>query len=202
MNSNMILKKMNVPKFAAGAVALAALLIAGCSADTVKEPDAFDVVDPVLRRVAEARLSPTEGNETEGVVTFIEEREGIRVIADIRNLSVSGRHGFHIHENGDCSAPDGSSAGGHFNPTGEVHASPMVDKRHVGDLGNLEATEAGGAMYVRVDEHIRFDGESSIIGRAVIVHAKPDDYTSQPTGAAGARIACGVIEWVEQGSGR
>lgn len=178
---------------------MAMMLASGCS-DGVNEPARDPAIDNQTRRIAEAQLSPTQGNEAEGVVTFIEEASGIRVIADVRNLSVNGRHGFHIHENGDCSAPDATSAGGHFNPTGETHAGPMAEKRHVGDLGNLETSESGSAMYVRVDEHISFDGMKSIIGKSVIVHAKADDLQSQPTGAAGPRLACGVIEWVEKDS--
>lgn len=184
----------------AGATGVGITLLAGCSPSSVNQADG-DVSSPPepIRRIAEARLSPTDGSEVEGLVTFIQETGGIRVIADVRNLSVNSRHGFHIHENGDCSAPDASSAGGRFNPTGETHASPMVDKRHVGDLGNLETTDSGGAMYVRVDEYLRFDGESSIIGKSVIVHAGVDDFVSQPSGNAGPRLACGVIEWVEGG---
>lgn len=184
----------------AGVTGIGITLLAGCSPSSVNPPDSnADSTPEPIRRIAEARLSPTAGSDVEGLVTFVQEAGGIRVIADVRYLSVNGRHGFHIHENGDCSAPDASSAGGHFNPTGETHASPMVDKRHVGDLGNLETTESGGAMYVRVDEHLRFDGESSIIGKSVIVHAGVDDYVSQPSGAAGPRLACGVIEWAEGG---
>ncbi|MDQ8186204.1 superoxide dismutase family protein [Pelagicoccus sp. SDUM812002] len=186
--------------FAKGAAVLAALgvlLSAGCSNQVVEpDPDAASSTEPL--RIAEARLSPTQGNNVEGVVTFVEEADGIRVFADIRNLSTSGRHGFHVHENGDCSAPDGTSAGGHFNPTNEPHAGPMADKRHVGDLGNLDSTDTGDATLERVDEYLSFDGEKSIIGKAVIIHAGADDFESQPSGAAGPRIACGVIEWVQQ----
>lgn len=174
-----------------------ASLLASCSYEPVNEPDDLIETDNVIRRIAEARLHPTEGSSVEGLVTFIQETGGIRIIADVRNLSVNGRHGFHIHEKGDCSAPDARSAGGHFNPGGETHAGPLADKRHVGDLGNLETSEAGSAMYVRVDEHIRFEGENSILGKSVVVHAKADDLKSQPTGAAGPRIACGVIKWAE-----
>ncbi|MDQ8181096.1 superoxide dismutase family protein [Pelagicoccus sp. SDUM812005] len=195
------MKRSTWLRFAGASAVAGAALLAGCKGEPVNDPVSSDDVDPKVRRIAEARLSPTEGNTAEGVVTFVQESEGIRVIADIRNLSVNGRHGFHIHETGDCSAPDASSAGGHFNPNNETHAGPMADKRHVGDLGNLETTEAGSAMYVRVDEHLRFDGPASIIGKAVVVHANADDYQSQPSGNAGPRIACGVIEWVEKPEG-
>lgn len=147
-------------------------------------------------RVAIARLEPTEGNSTRGIVTFIEEGDGIRVIADISEIA-QGMHGFHVHENGDCSAPDASSAGGHFNPTGDPHAGPDAEARHVGDLGNIEASDTQTAQMERVDKHLTFDGENSIIGKAVVVHAGEDDLSSQPSGDAGGRIACGVIELQE-----
>lgn len=168
------------------------LFATACSNGSEKETTAEMDLDHEPR-IAVARMNPTEGNETTGTVTFIEEKGGIRVIADIRNLS-SGKHGFHVHEKGDCSAPDGTSAGGHFNPHDVHHAGPDADKRHVGDLGNLETTDAMSAMYERFDTMLSFDGENSILGKAVIIHAGEDDLESQPTGAAGARIACGVIK--------
>ena len=128
-----------------------------------------------------AVLIPTEGNALQGTVTFIQTPEGVRVQA------AGTEHGFHVHQYGDCSASDGTSAGGHFNPHGADHAGPDAASRHVGDLGNSEAT------YDRVDTQLAFEGESSIIGRAVIVHGGTDDLSSQPSGAAGPRIACGVI---------
>ena len=134
-----------------------------------------------------AVLSPTEGNDLQGTVTFIQTPEGVRVQANLTGLTAGTEHGFHVHQYGDCSASDGTSAGGHFNPHGADHAGPDAASRHVGDLGNSEAT------YDRVDTQLAFEGESSIIGRAVIVHGGIDDLSSQPSGAAGPRIACGVI---------
>jgi len=142
---------------------------------------------------ATAVLSPTEGNQVSGTVTFTLTDEGVRVVAHVSGLK-PGEHGFHIHESGDCSAPDGSSAGGHFNPMGTPHAGPDAEVRHAGDLGNLVVDADGNATLERMDLHLTFDGPSSIIGRAVIVHENRDDFTTQPTGAAGARVACGVIE--------
>ncbi|MDQ8204002.1 superoxide dismutase family protein [Pelagicoccus sp. SDUM812003] len=182
-----------------GALSLALFSGFGCvqreEEDKPLEPQVSASIVNLERRIAVAQLSPTEGSEVEGEVTFVEEAHGIRVIADVRNLTVDSKHGFHIHENGDCSAPDASSAGGHFNPGGHPHGGPDDEKRHVGDLGNLQTTESGGAMYVRVDSELSFDGESSIIGKSVIVHAGQDDLRSQPTGDAGPRLACGVIKW-------
>jgi len=137
-------------------------------------------------------LHPTEGNNVKGVVTFTRTDTGIKIVADVEGLT-EGKHGFHIHQYGDCSKPDGTSAGGHFNPEDKKHGAPTDTERHVGDLGNLDAGADGRAHYERVDNVITFSGEHSIIGRGIIVHAGEDDLTSQPTGAAGARVACGVI---------
>ena len=141
---------------------------------------------------AVAVLHPTQGNKAEGVVTFTKEEGGVRVVAKLTNVP-KGVHGFHIHEFGDCSSPDGSAAGGHFNPTAMTHAGPTADKRHVGDLGNITADDQGNANLDYVDKHLEFSGANSILGHAVILHANPDDFTTQPTGNAGGRIACGVI---------
>jgi len=141
---------------------------------------------------AVAVLVPTEGSEARGVVTFAQTDTGVHVVADLTGLE-PGRHGFHIHEFGDCSASDGTSAGGHFNPEGTAHGAPSASVRHVGDLGNVTADEAGNAHYELTDDYMSFAGTHSIIGRGVIVHAGEDDLTTQPTGAAGPRAACGVI---------
>ena len=139
-----------------------------------------------------AVLHPTEGSSVRGVVTFTKVPGGVKIVADVEGLE-PGKHGFHIHQFGDCSASDGTSAGGHFNPENVAHGGPDASVRHVGDLGNLEADESGKAHYERVDTFVTLSGSHSVIGRAVVVHAKEDDLSSQPTGAAGSRLACGVI---------
>jgi Cu-Zn family superoxide dismutase len=139
-----------------------------------------------------AVLHPTQGSKVNGVVSFTKERNGIRVIASIEGLS-PGLHGFHIHEYGDCGSPDANSAGGHFNPGNMPHGAPTADKRHAGDLGNIQADASGNGRLTLVDSKLSFEGPYSIIGRGVIVHAQADDFTTQPTGNAGARVACGVI---------
>lgn len=141
---------------------------------------------------AVAVLHPTQGNSATGVVTFTQVAAGVHITAQIEGLT-PGKHGFHIHQFGDCSGADGKTAGGHFNPKGHPHGAPAVAKRHVGDLGNVEADDKGMAKVDHVDTHARFTGPASILGRGVIVHAKADDLKSQPTGAAGSRVACGVI---------
>ncbi|MEM5788980.1 MAG: superoxide dismutase family protein [Syntrophobacteraceae bacterium] len=139
-----------------------------------------------------AVLNPTEGNKVKGYVSFERDGKGVRLIANVEGLT-PGLHGFHIHEYGDCSSPDANSAGGHFNPTDMPHAGPTAEKRHVGDLGNIEADKTGRARLEFSDKVVSLEGPHSIVGRAVIVHAQPDDFKTQPTGAAGARVACGVI---------
>jgi superoxide dismutase, Cu-Zn family len=141
---------------------------------------------------AVAVLAPTEGHKAFGIVTFTAVDSGVRVVGEFSGLT-PGKHGFHIHEFGDCSAPDGTSAGGHFNPTNMPHSTPTSGKRHIGDMGNVEAGKDGTAFIDYVDTTISLSGEYSIIGRGLIVHEKEDDLTTQPTGAAGARIACGVV---------
>lgn len=141
---------------------------------------------------AHAYLNATSGNRVRGSVTFTAVEGGVKIIADIDNLT-PGEHGFHIHEHGNCSASDASSAGGHFNPTNKQHAGPDAANRHEGDLGNLIADENGHAHYERIDKVISLNGPNSIIGKSVIVHEKADDYKTQPSGDSGDRVACGVI---------
>jgi Cu-Zn family superoxide dismutase len=133
-----------------------------------------------------------DGSHVQGKVTFMQTLDGVKVTAELTGLT-PGEHGFHVHDFGDCSMMDGTCAGGHFNPTGAPHGGPDSAERHVGDLGNIKADSSGTATYDRVDKLITLSGPHSIIGRSIIVHADPDDLTTQPTGNAGARIGCGVI---------
>lgn len=145
-----------------------------------------------------ATISPTEGNDTQGTVTFRRTGDGIAVVANIENLEPNSRHGFHIHQYGDCTAPDATSAGGHYNPTQERHGGRQADERHVGDLGNLESNDRGIANLEYIDDKLTMDGAHTILGRGIIVHAGEDDYETQPTGDAGGRIGCGVIGVAER----
>ena len=142
---------------------------------------------------ATVKLAPTANQTARGEVTFTAESGGVHVVGTFSGL-VYGEHGFHVHEKGDCSAPDGTSAGGHFNPATQPHAAREATARHVGDLGNLKADPYGLARVDFVDKTLSLSGPNSIIGKAVIIHEKADDFTTQPTGNAGARQACGVIE--------
>lgn len=141
---------------------------------------------------AVALLRPTDGQKAEGKVTFTKSDAGVKVTVHVSGLT-PGKHGFHIHEFGDCSAPDAISAGGHFNPGKHSHGGPEAKERHSGDLGNVTADATGKAHYDRLDERLSFEGPHKIIGRGVIVHEKVDDLKTQPTGNAGARVACGAI---------
>jgi Cu-Zn family superoxide dismutase len=143
--------------------------------------------------IAMVTLDSASGSDVHGTVKFIRDGDSTLVKAEITGLT-PGKHGFHIHENGDCSAPDAMSAGGHFNPTGMPHGGPMSDMHHMGDFGNIEADASGVAHFEGTFHNLSFEGTNSVIGRAIIVHAKADDLVSQPSGNAGARVACGVIE--------
>jgi superoxide dismutase, Cu-Zn family len=132
-------------------------------------------------------------HKVKGKVTFTQKEDGVEIVGEFTGLQ-PGQHGFHVHEFGDCSMADGKCAGGHFNPNNMPHAGPDDAKRHVGDMGNLKADSTGNASYKRTDSMITLNGPHSVIGRSVIVHAKPDDFkTQQPPGNAGDRIGCGVI---------
>lgn len=137
-----------------------------------------------------AILHPIGDSNVTGIVTFERAENGSSISAEINGLT-AGNHGFHIHQYGDCTAPDGTSAGGHFNPEKMEHSARDAQKRHVGDMGNIESAGKTSITTLNyVDSHIYLE---EILGRGVIIHAGEDDLTSQPSGAAGSRIACGVI---------
>ena len=150
---------------------------------------------PVEPLRATAQLQPTKGSKAFGEATF-EEMEGkVRVVVCVQGLKPGQEPGFHIHEVGDCSSGDGMSTKGHFNPFGKPHGNPSTGERHAGDLPALKAGKDGRAkLDVTLDAATLGSGPGNIIGRGLIVHADPDDYKTQPTGNAGARIACGVIQ--------
>lgn len=141
---------------------------------------------------AVAKLEPKSGSQVTGTVTFVKSGDAVQVVADVQNLK-PGKHGFHIHEKGDCSAADAASAGGHFNPTHQHHGGPMTAEHHTGDLGNIEA-DASGKAHLDWKGKMNLSGEDSIIGKSVVVHEKEDDLKTDPAGNSGARVACGVIE--------
>jgi Cu-Zn family superoxide dismutase len=139
-------------------------------------------------------LMPTQKSDgkVQGTVTFTQKDDAVEITGEISGLT-PGKHGFHIHEFGDMSSADGMATGGHFNPGMHKHGGPEDTDRHAGDFGNIEAGADGKATIKMTDKAISMSGPNSIIGRALIVHAKEDDLKSQPSGNAGDRIAQGVI---------
>lgn len=189
------------------AVLLSTALLTACggpqeSAPAETEPAPAAQEEPTPAETAEeavtahAKLTPRDGMDGfKGLVSFVEANGVVTVSANVEGLSGSGTHGFHIHETGDCSAPDFTSAGGHFNPADTIHGGPDDQERHAGDLGNLEIEESGKGSLQRITSMITLgEGPNSVVGKAVILHEKADDLVSQPTGAAGGRIACGIID--------
>jgi len=152
---------------------------------------------------AAATLHGREGTTIAGEATFTDLSDGtVRVVVHVVGVDGEGLHGFHLHETGDCSAADFSSAGGHFNPTGAIHGAPDSAEHHAGDLGNIEILADGSAHVELIAHGITVgEGEGSVVGRSVILHEAADDYQTQPTGAAGGRLACGVIQLGEDGGG-
>jgi Cu-Zn family superoxide dismutase len=170
---------------------LVALIFLPATAVTALSQVSKEKLSAPLKAIAV--LSPSEGNKVSGTVTFIEVADGVQIEVEIAGLT-PGKHGFHVHEFGDCSASDASSAGAHFNPTNQPHAAPDAQARHVGDMGNIEANASGAAKLSYLDHNISLaNDQRSVIGRSVVVHAKADDLKSQPAGDSGARVACGVI---------
>jgi Cu-Zn family superoxide dismutase len=165
------------------ALAAAVALLAGCQTTTQDAPK------------ASAMLAPTKGSSVRGAVTFIEAGSKVRVIAAVSGLNPNGEYGFHIHEAGDCSSGDGMSAKGHFNPQGKPHAHAGTAERHAGDLPSLKSDANGNAtLNLELDIITVSPGPNSVVGRGLIVHVQPDDFKTQPTGNAGARSACAVIQ--------
>ena len=172
-----------VPALAIGAVAVA------LAADAPQPSATGAAVSDAI-----AVLAPTQGQSVSGTVRFHREGDAVHVTGEISGLAPSAKHGFHVHEFGDCSAPDGASAGGHFAPEAHPHGAPDPATHHAGDLGNIEADASGHAKVDVTVKGLGLDtGERAIIGRALIVHGGPDDLTSQPAGNSGPRVGCGVI---------
>ena len=164
-------------------LALAAAALAGCQSVPSDAPK------------ASATLMPTKGSTVRGTVSFVQIGDKVRVIANVTGLKQNGEFGFHIHEAGDCSSGDGMSAKGHFNPYGKPHAHSGTSERHAGDLPSLKSDGAGNAgLTADIDIVTVAPGPASVVGRGLIVHVQPDDFKTQPTGNAGARSACAVIQ--------
>jgi Cu-Zn family superoxide dismutase len=145
-----------------------------------------------LRAQTTVELKPTKDSKVSGSVSIAAMGKGVHFTGTVTGLT-PGKHGFHVHEKGDCSAPDAASAGGHFNPDQKQHGDASAAEKHAGDLGNIEAGADGSAKINLHMNGLTLGTEAnSIKGKAIIIHGNPDDF-SQPTGNAGPRVACGVI---------
>ncbi|NNF59620.1 MAG: superoxide dismutase family protein [Rhodothermaceae bacterium] len=187
-----------------GCVLAGSLLLSACAEDTSVDPPPAPEAEPIEEEAPEeapeasALIRPLDDSGVEGLITFQTTNGGVQVTYALAGLT-PGAHGFHVHENGDCDPGDdgtpGGAAGGHFAPQEDPHGAPSAEagQRHVGDFGNIEAGADGRASGTFVDALIAFEGDNSIIDRAVVVHAEADDLESQPSGNAGARVGCGVV---------
>lgn len=148
------------------------------------------------KNTAHADIQSASGSTISGEAVFEETSNGVKMTLTVQGLAPGGTHAVHLHESGDCSAPDATSAGPHWNPTDEAHGNREAGGEfHAGDIGNLEIGDDGtGTLEFTADDwSIGTTEASDVIGKAVIIHADPDDFVSQPSGNAGARIGCGVV---------
>ncbi len=187
-----------LPRVALVTALAAALAACASTSPQTARPDAPAMAThgASTAKQAIANLASASGSLVSGRLTLVPMGDGVHITGEIGGLQANSSHGFHIHEKGDCSAADASSAGGHFNPAAKPHGRAGHGAHHAGDGDNLVADAQGVA---RVDAHfpgvsLGGAGANDIAGRALIVHANADDYSSQPAGNAGARVACGIIQ--------
>jgi len=174
-----------------GLALTAAVCLTACPPAAEKKPDkpATGGDGPVAITTLEARSNST----VKGQATFTQVGDKVKVLVEVSGAT-PGQHGLHVHENGDCSAPDAKSAGNHFNPGNGEHGAPDKATHHAGDFGNLTVGEDGnGKLELLTDQISVNPGTVSVVGRALVLHEKVDDTTTQPTGNSGSRIGCGVI---------
>lgn len=180
------------------------LALSSCSGNKEPETSGMPTRDSMsiqsaedVGKTATALLSAASGSTLDGTAAFVEDNNGnVTLTVNVRHVS-PGKHAIHIHQNGDCSAPDGSSAGGHWNPTNEPHGKWEDTPHHQGDIGNLDVgTDSTATLTMTTDKWCIgcSDSTKNVIGKSIIIHASLDDFTTQPTGNAGGRIGCGVIE--------
>jgi Cu-Zn family superoxide dismutase len=174
------------------------VILAACSreqpAGAPRQPDS---ASPTMAEKATpaAQIAPTQGNTVTGALALAQSPEGVHITGSIQGLKPDAEFGFHVHEKGDCTAPDGSSAGGHFNPTQAQHGNPTGPTHHAGDMLNIKSNGEGVAQVdvTAAGTSLHGDPGTDVMGKAIVVHESPDDYTTQPSGNSGKRVACGVI---------
>ena len=200
---------MDRKKLVAAVAVMSLLALAGCKKD--QDIESTDIgtdgasqptvnttepaPPPPALETATATLEAATDTDFTGTITFTPEGDGVKVVADLQGVDTDGAHGFHVHETGECTHGEDkhfTSAGGHFNPAGAEHACPPTEPRHAGDLGNIDVT--GGTAHLETTTNLlSLSGANSVVGKAIILHAKADDCKTQPTGDAGDRLACGVV---------
>lgn len=178
-------------------IAASTLLLAACASAPPAEPTPPTATPPAqgAAQAAQANLASASASLVSGRIALAPMGGGVHLTGTVGGLAPNSTHGIHVHEKGDCSAADGSSAGGHFNPDGSPHGRAGSGPHHAGDMDNITA-DAQGVAQVNVHlSGVTLGGGAAndIAGRALVVHAAPDDYTTQPSGNSGARVACGVI---------
>ncbi len=173
------------------ALGVAVLLAAGAAVADSSKSGAPAQTAPAGKR--SVPIEGRSGSSLTGTAEFTMHGGQMMITVNVKGAP-PGTHAVHIHEKGDCSAPDASSAGGHFNPAGHQHGAPDAKEHHAGDLGNMEVKSDGTGSLMIHSSGLSLEGASSIVGRAIIVHEKSDDFVTQPTGNAGGRIGCGVIK--------
>jgi Cu-Zn family superoxide dismutase len=167
----------------------------GCGGSQQKDVAAAGNAMAAKAPGAVAALEPRSGSQIAGTAEFSDAGNGaVAVTVKVANAA-PGKHGVHLHTTGDCSAADAASAGAHFNPSGANHGGPDSPTHHAGDLGNMDVGADGtGTLSVTTKDLSLAAAPNGVIGRAVVVHEKADDLSSQPAGNSGARQACGVVQ--------
>lgn len=171
------------------------LALAGCASTPSADTRPSTSPSASTAKSGTVNMAPASGSLVSGKVMAMPMGDGVHLRGEVGGLAANSTHGIHVHEKGDCSAADASSAGDHFNPTAGPHGKRGIGAHHAGDMDNIVANADGVA---KIDMHVTAvtlggGAAQDIAGRALIVHAMPDDYRSQPSGNAGARVACGVI---------
>lgn len=190
--------KKNLPIFGIKASLLLLISISLALTSCERVQNQVGVPSTPSAKQAIATIGPASDSSVAGMAVFTQNGDQITLTIEIQNAS-PGIHAVHIHEKGDCSSPDGKSAGGHWNPTGVAHGKWGEGEFHLGDIGNITVGEDGtGSIDLTTDLwEIGTGSDVDVVGRGIIVHAGADDFTSQPSGAAGARIGCGAIALAE-----
>ena len=172
------------------------VVLAACTTAPPPKPTPPASTNTSTAQEARANLASASGSLVSGAVTLKPMGDGVHLTGTVGGFAANSHHGIHVHEKGDCSSADASSAGGHFNPTTQAHGRASREApHHAGDMDNLVA-DGDGVAQVNVHMHgVTLGGgaPNDIAGKALVVHAAPDDYTSQPSGNSGARVACAVI---------